>query len=180
MPHHLGLRPVARRLCGEEVDGGTPDGRQWPLRIDTGPDRIAVMNEIERHSNVGGWLWLLCLMLIVWGPLQLALTIPIAFAALPVRGPILGILIAVRVALTAFGVAAGMTLYSRKPNAVSLARVSLVATAAFDLFRYHSTYYPSNRMPGDEWIETALSLAYAAAWLTYLSRSRRVRATLDK
>jgi hypothetical protein len=133
------------------------------------------MDEKENHSNVGGWLWLLCLFLIVWGPLQLAYTIQIAFAALPVRGPTLGLLIAVRVALTAFGVAAGLALSARKPAAVTLARASIVGTTALDLFRYHSTYYPSNRMPGDEWIDTAISLTYATIWLTYLARSRRVR-----
>jgi hypothetical protein len=118
---------------------------------------------------------LLCLLLGVWAPLQLAYTLPLAFAALPVRGPVLGVLIAVRIALTAVGVAAGVSLYARKPAGVTLARVSLICTTAVDLFRYHGTYYPSNRVPGDEWIDTAISVAYAAAWLAYLARSRRVR-----
>jgi hypothetical protein len=135
------------------------------------------MDEKELHSTAGGWLLLLCLLLTVWGPVQLAYTIPMAFAALPVRGPVLGVLIAVRIALTAFGVAAGMALYARKPAGVAMARASIVGTAAMDLFRYHSTYYPSNRMPGDEWIDTAISLIYAALWLMYLARSRRVRET---
>jgi hypothetical protein len=131
----------------------------------------------EQPEGVKGWLLVLCVLLIVWGPVQLGLVASSALAALPIRGLPLGLLLMARIAVTAFGLAAGLALFSRRPVAVPLARVSLVLSALTDVVVYTTPYFPSNRMPGDDMFFIAASLAYATLWLVYLSRSRRVRNT---
>jgi hypothetical protein len=126
---------------------------------------------------VGGWLLILCRLLLVYQPLSLAVTTSAALASLSTRGPGLLIAIAVRVVVTAITVAAGLALTNRQPSAVSLAKVALVLSAACDVFIYTTPYFPNNRPPGDTPIYVAASLAYHTVWLVYLSRSARVRNT---
>jgi hypothetical protein len=73
--------------------------------------------------------------------------------------------------------AAGRALQTVQPGAVTLGKAALVASAATDVFVYTTPYFPNNRMPGDTIYYVAASLAYHGAWLVYLWRSRRVRAT---
>ena len=73
--------------------------------------------------------------------------------------------------------AAGRALQAIQPGAVTLARAALLASAATDLFVYTTPYFPNNRPPGDTIYYVAASLAYHGAWLAYLARSKRVRAT---
>ena len=142
-----------------------------------------MMGEKQIHrdgkTGVGGWLLVLCLVLIGWGPAQLALVIAAALPALAVRGVPLALLIVARIAAAGFGLAAGLALLGRRPAAVSLTRWSIVVSAALDTFVYLTPYFPSNRPPGDEVYAIAVTLGLAAAWLVYLARSRRVRATYE-
>jgi hypothetical protein len=85
-------------------------------------------------------LLLLCVLLIVWSPVQLGLVVSNTLAALPVRGATLGLLLVARVVVAAFGIAAGLALLTRRAPALMLARTSLVATAAADLFAYLTPY----------------------------------------
>jgi hypothetical protein len=124
-----------------------------------------------------GWLLVLCVLLLVWQPLSLGLVASRALDALPVRGLPLALVLVGRVLVTAVGIAAGLMLAGRRPGAVGMAKASLVLSAAADLFVYLTPYFPSNRMPGDTPLYVAGSLAYSAAWLLYLGRSRRVRNT---
>lgn len=128
-------------------------------------------------SGVGGWLLILCRLLIVYQPLSLAVTTSAALASLSVRGPGLLVAIVMRVVVTAVTVAAGLALTNLQPGAVALARAALVLSAACDIFIYTTPYFPNNRAPGDTPIYVAVSLAYHAVWLVYLSRSARVRNT---
>ena len=129
------------------------------------------------RCGVGGWLLVLCALLLVWHPLNLGLAASSALVALPLRGLPLALILAGRLLVTALGIAAGLALLSRRPAAVSLARAALVASAAADLFVYTTPYMPSNRLPGDTVWFVAGSLLYHAAWLLYLVRSTRVRNT---
>lgn len=143
-----------------------------------------MMNEKERHERIGaegigGWLLVLCVLLIAWGPIQLSLVASSALSALAVRGAPLAIVIVVRMVVAAFGLAAGLTLLARRPAGVTMARASLVLTAATDAFVSLTPFFPSNRLPGDEVIYVGVSALYATGWLAYLARSRRVRATFD-
>jgi hypothetical protein len=63
----------------------------------------------------------------------------------------------------------------QRRGAVSLARWSLLLSAAMDLFVYATPFMPSNRLPGTTPLFAAASLTYYAIWLAYLSRSKRVR-----
>jgi len=118
---------------------------------------------------------LLCVLLLVWQPIILALTASSVLDALPVRGLPLAIVLIVRIVAAALGIAAGLALIGRRPGAVALAKVSLVVSALTDLFVYLTPYFPSNRAPGDTTVVVVASLAYYAVWLTYLYRSKRVR-----
>jgi peptidoglycan/LPS O-acetylase OafA/YrhL len=128
--------------------------------------------------RIGGWLLVFGVLLLVWQPLNLALTAPHAIDELPLRGPGLAIILALRVLAAGGGIAAGLALFGRRPAAVSLAKASLVFSAAVDLLVYATPYYPNNRPPGDTTIILIVSLTYYVLWLSYLFRSKRVRATL--
>lgn len=124
---------------------------------------------------LGPWLRLLSFLLMVWGPVELALVTASALSALPVRGPLLALVIVFRLGVTAFGIAAGLALVARRPGALAFTRASLLLTAATDTLVYLTPIFPSNRMPGDERWYVGATLLYAAAWLIYLARSRRAR-----
>jgi hypothetical protein len=129
------------------------------------------------QRRVGGWLLVLCVLLLVGHPLNFAIVAAGALEALPLRGAPLALLIAARLLVTAFGIAAGIALLARRPAAVKLAIVALTLSAAADLFVYTTSYMPSNRLPGDTIWYVTLSLLYHGAWLLYLVRSARVRDT---
>ncbi len=126
---------------------------------------------------MGGWLLILCRLLLVYQPLSLAVTTSAALVSLSTRGPGLLVAIAVRVIVTAITVAAGLALTNRQSGAVGLAKAALILSAACDVFIYTTPYFPNNRPPGDTPIYVAVSLAYHTVWLVYLSRSARVRNT---
>jgi hypothetical protein len=126
---------------------------------------------------VRGWLLVLCALLLIWHPLSLALAASSVLDALAIRGLSLALVLALRLLVTALGIAAGLALLARRAGAVLLAKVALVASAATDVFVYSTPYYPSNRLPGDTVWLIAASLAYHGVWLAYLFRSIRVRNT---
>ena len=120
---------------------------------------------------------LLSRLLIVWQPLNLAVAAMGALDAIAVRGPAVVMVLAIRMIVTALGIAAGVALSNRHAGAVTLAKVALLCSAATDLFVYSTPYFPNNRMPGDTIYYVAGSMAYHGVWLMYLFRSRRVRNT---
>jgi hypothetical protein len=128
-------------------------------------------------EGVGGWLLLLCRLLIVFHPLALAVTAPGALSALSVRGSAVALILILRLIVVGFGMAAGRALQQVQPGAVTLAKAALLASAATDVFVYTTPYFPNNRPPGDTPLYVAATLAYHGAWLVYLARSKKVRAT---
>ena len=137
-----------------------------------------VRNVVIARSGVKGWLLVLCLVLIAWQPLSLALVASNLLDALPLRGWSLGALLIVRIFVAAFSIAAGLAIAGRRPAALTLAKTSLALSAATDIFIYLTPYVPSNRMPGDTPFYVAASLVYYSGWMIYLFRSTRVRNTL--
>jgi len=128
-------------------------------------------------EGVGGWLLLLCGLLLLWHPLNFGLAASHALASLPLRGLPLALVLVGRLLVTGLGIAAGLALLTRRPAADTLAIAALAASAAADLFTDLTPYMPSNRLPGDTIWFVAGSLLYHAAWLLYLVRSTRVRNT---
>ena len=129
--------------------------------------------------RVRGWLLVLCVLLLVWQPVSLSLTIAGRLESLSLRGPGFAAILAARFLAAALGIAAGLALLQRKPGAVTIARASLVVSAAVDVLVFVTPWYPNNRPPGDETLILAGSLAYYASWLAYLARSKRVIAIFE-
>jgi hypothetical protein len=133
--------------------------------------------QVPKRAGAGGWLLLLCRLLIVFHPLSLAVTASSVLNALFLRGVPVAIVLTLRLVVVAFGVGAGLALQNLRPDAVALARLALLLSAATDVFVYTTPYFPSNRFPGDTTFYVIASLAYHGAWLAYLARSKRVRET---
>ena len=129
-------------------------------------------------ERVSGWLLLLCRLLVVFHPLSLAVTASNALSALSVRGTAVASILILRLVVVGFGMAAGRALQTMQVGAVALAKTALLLSAATDVFVYTTPYFPNNRLPGDTVYYLVASLAYHGAWLGYLARSRRVRATV--
>jgi Protein of unknown function (DUF2569) len=134
-------------------------------------------SEPRAQESIGGWLLLLCRLLIVFHPLSLAITASNTLGALAVRGAPVAMILVLRLLVVALGVAAGRALQGLRPGAVTLANVALIASALTDVFVYTTPYFPNNRPPGDTVLYVVASLVYHALWLGYLMRSKRVRMT---
>jgi hypothetical protein len=127
--------------------------------------------------GIGGWLLVLCGLLLIWQPISAGLVASSILSSLTIRGLPTALIVALRILVTGFGVGAGLALFGRRPAGVVLAKVSLVASAATDLIVYLTPYVPSHRAPGETPLYVLASLTYCAAWMVYLIRSKRVRAT---
>jgi hypothetical protein len=138
------------------------------------------MKQVNGPVGVGGWLLVLCVLLLVWQPLSLGLLASGVLDDLALRGVPLALVLVLRVIVAAFGIAAGLALVNRRPGAVALAKASLVASAATDVFVYATPYFPSNRMPGETPFYIAAALAYYIVWLAYLFRAKRVKNTFPE
>ena len=137
------------------------------------------VNHAPSPSPIGGWLLILCLLLLIGQPASVGLATSNALGAIMASGlPAILVLVA-RLLVTSAGVAAGLALLGRRPAAVALARVSLLVSAVTDLFVYTTPYFPSNRAPGETPLYVLGSLTYYTAWLIYLQRSKRVKETLS-
>ena len=131
----------------------------------------------KEADEVGGWLLLLCLLLLVGKPVSLAFGAAQSLGALPTRGPSLAAVVLCQLLIAGVGVAAGLALLGRRQGAVSLARWSLVLSAVMDQFVYATPFLPNNRLPGTTLWFAAASLAFYTIWIEYLLRSKRVRRT---
>jgi hypothetical protein len=131
----------------------------------------------DARSGVGGWLLLLCLLLLIWHPVSLAMSAARALTSLPMRGLSLAVVLLARLLVAGLGVGAGLALLGTRRGAVAFARWALILAAAMDLFVYLTSFLPSNRPPGTTPLFVAASLLYYGTWIAYLSRSRRVRNT---
>ncbi len=128
-------------------------------------------------SGIGGWLLILCGVLLVWQPLSFGLLASAELDAVVVSGFPAVLVLVVRLLLVALGIAAGLALLSRRPAALSLAIASLTASAAMDVFVYMTSYFPSNRAPGEGTLWATAAVVWYGGWLLYLARSGRIRAT---
>ncbi len=129
------------------------------------------------RAGVGGWLLVLCLLLMVWQPVNVGLSASRVLDSLAFRGAPAVLVLALKLVVAALGVGAGLAMLGGRSGALTLARIALVAAAATDVFVDLTPYFPSNRVPGETPVVVAASLAYYGIWLVYLARSRRVRAT---
>jgi len=133
----------------------------------------------DAPSRIGGWLWLLSLLLLAWQPLNLAVAAASALNALALRGWPLGALLVLRVGVTGFGMAAALAVLGLRPGGIALAKAAVAASAMTEILVYSTPYFPNNRPPGDTMLYATVSLAIHAIWLVFLFRSARVRDTFS-
>lgn len=134
--------------------------------------------EPDRETPVGGWLLVLCGCLAVWQPLNLAAVAATSIAALPIRGWTLGALLVARVAITALGLGAVISIFDRNPVALPMTRAALLLSGSMDLFVYSTSFFPNNRLPGTTPFYMAWAVLFHGGWLLYLAVSARVKRTL--
>lgn len=130
-------------------------------------------------NGVGGWLLLLCLLLLVGRPISLAIGAARALGALPMRGLPLALVVLGQLMVAGIGVGAGLALLGCRRGAATFAKWSLLLSAGMDLFAYTTPFLPNNRLPGTTPLFVIASLTYYAIWIAYLSRSKRVRNTFS-
>jgi hypothetical protein len=142
------------------------------------PRQEEVNEQAQRTpTGVGGWLALLCLLLLVWQPLNLALTTARSLGSFAFRGLPMALVVLAQLMVAGIGVAAGLALMGTHRGAATFATWSLILSAAMDLFVYATPFLPNNRYPGSTPFFVCASLTYYGIWIAYLSRSRRVRNT---
>jgi len=118
----------------------------------------------------------LCALLLVGQPISTGLVASRMLGLLAIRGLPVALFVVLRLLATGFGVAAGLALMGRRPDAVAMTRISLAASAGIDLIIYLTPYFPNNRAPGETPVYVLASLTYHGLWLGYLFRSKRVKA----
>jgi DMSO/TMAO reductase YedYZ heme-binding membrane subunit len=85
--------------------------------------------------------------------------------------------LAVRIAITSVGVAAGMALWLRRPGAVWLAKLALTLFAVEAAIRLSTRADLSAAPPGMRLPTAVFIILHNIAWYLYLQISSRVRAT---
>ncbi|MSO55795.1 MAG: hypothetical protein EXQ55_02575 [Acidobacteria bacterium] len=131
-----------------------------------------------RPSRFGtdGWLFILCLFLTVWNPAIVALRLASSVANLSAQTALSLVLLAVRLVVTSVGVAAGFSLWLRRPWAAQLAKTALILVTIEAVVRLSTRIGLSEAPPGTRMPLAILTILHNAAWYLYLHKSRRVRA----
>jgi hypothetical protein len=142
------------------------------------PSSFSYTRRVGRdRTGVGGWLLLLCVLLVAGEPVSLALSWSATVLSIVERGPAAFVLAVARLLAVALGLSAGLALWRLKPHGVLLARVYLIAapvplgiSLAFDIL-------PGQPPPDVAGPIFAMLVAHNVAWLAYLRLSSRVRRT---
>ena len=127
-------------------------------------------------AGVGGWLFLLCLILTVWNPASLALRLASSVVNLSSQTTLSLLFLAARLVITSIGIAAGLALWMRRPWAVQLAKLALMLFGIEAVVRLSTRAGLSEAPPGTRLPLAILLVVHNAAWYLYLQKSRRVRA----
>jgi hypothetical protein len=140
--------------------------------------------------GVKGWLLLLCLLLTVLDPLVVLTGLFTqtqgASSTFDLHAGVFRLIVVqgvLAIALAVFSMYAGLSLWKITPNAVRMARYYLITEAAFSFVPFFLPAFlgvsdGSQKGTAMLYLLNALATtAYASAWYTYLSRSRRVRTT---
>lgn len=113
-------------------------------------------------------LLLLCAFLLVWCPLTFAVELGAVLPSLGLRGPIAAVELGVHGGAAAIALAGGWSLWTGGPQALTLVRAALVASAAVSVQSLYWSVLPGQTKPGDELPLAGLAIAHAGAWLLYL------------
>lgn len=128
---------------------------------------------------VGGWLRLLCALLIVWEPLSFAASQSGLLTSLADRGLLVLLVFVLRVGVLGLGVGAGLAIRNGRAHGIILARAFFVLSATASAVVVSTSFYPVGLAPDLRAPVLMVILVYDAAWLAYLFRSNRVRRLLS-
>ncbi len=145
-----------------------------------------------RYQSVGGWLALFCVGLIFFSPLfTLGVLIREHSSALRLAGRYPGFLIitlvdgVLRLAVMAFSIYAGLALWRLRPGAVRTAEIYLLCYLCYQgiaaVLPFLAGFPSSSNHALTEGVYTRLTpaLLYFGLWYSYLSKSKRVKATYN-
>ena len=119
---------------------------------------------------------LLVVILTIWNPASLTLQAASALSNIGSRSAVSIAFLVARLIITSIGLAAGVSLWLRRPGAVTLAKFALVLLTAEAVVRLASRVDLGRAPPGTRLPLAVFILLHNAAWYCYLQRSRRVRA----
>jgi hypothetical protein len=120
-----------------------------------------------------GHLLLLCALLCLWEPVNLALAVSRDLGELATDSIGRTLFLVFRLLVAASGIAAGVALWHRRPHAVGLAKVALTLSAISGVIRFG--WFPGNTPPGMRLPTALVFIGYNAAWFAYLVTSPQVR-----
>ncbi|MCI0561966.1 MAG: zinc ribbon domain-containing protein [Nitrososphaera sp.] len=175
-----------------ELQASTAVGRDSSVTI--GPKKTSLVEPKIGENNskgVKGWLLFLCISMIILGPLLTIGNLSTNYNAVApffkrFPGVHTATLIQIygTIALLAFGVCAGVALWSRAKNAVALARKYFWTCITFWWLILFVTAFVANlpkevtnEIIAEGMVQAIVGSLSAGLWLLYLSRSRRVFAT---
>ena len=119
---------------------------------------------------------LLAFLLVVFAPLQLALTAAARLDSLTDRGwPAIALLV-VRLAVTGFGVAAGRALWHGRPGAMGMARWATGMSLGVVLVTATTSIWPAPLPPGIRGPATIANVTWHALWFVWTLRQREIDA----
>ena len=123
-------------------------------------------------------LGILCLVFIltIWNPANLALQAASLVSGIGSRSTLSIVFLAVRLAVTSVGVAAGIALWLRRPGAVWLGKLALALFAVEAVVRLSTRIDLGSAPPGTRLPLAIFVVVHNAGWYAYLRISRRVRA----
>jgi len=140
--------------------------------------------------GVRGWLLVLCLYLMVFVPLLALLGLLGAWQAASQSPTLQGALIfeaLFELALAAFAFYAGLALYQRRPNAVTVTKIYFITLltvgvlglgiVVLGVVSRFSDPALANQLRGPAAVAAIRQILLSTIWLFYLERSARVRAT---
>ncbi len=129
--------------------------------------------------NPRGWLLLLAAWLFLWEPMRLAGELAASVGTIGMRGTGGVVELAAHAVVAALAATAAWGVWIRHPRAPAVASLALAASAAVAVQSVYWSYLPGDVAPGQQLPRAAAAIAHAAGWMTYLLRSRRVRAAFD-
>ena len=117
-----------------------------------------------------GWLLILCLVLCVWEPLNLALSASSGINPITLGQTGRAVFLAFRIVVAGIGVAAGIAIWNGRSHGLTLAKTAFGLSAASALIQY--AWFPGNVPPDLRLPLALLFVAINAAWYAYVSRIR--------
>lgn len=135
------------------------------------------------YKGVGGWLLFLCITLTMLNPLFTLLGIFIGFQLIEGRvyesdfKPYLYFDAALSLTFAGYGVYAGISLWSLRPNAVTVAKIYLIVRSFYALAI--AVLLLTAGVPVSLG-SVSLGISICGLWLNYLTRSERVKATYEQ